>query len=124
VLKSTILSGVAKAKSSLQDLAIPAKLVSRTPTVHVPGVAPVSTEVVTDISIVLSSYREKEIDGDRIKASDLAGIIFPEDGQPVPESNDLVKYGPNFSTIMRILANNKVMAGEDVALSQVQLRLA
>jgi hypothetical protein len=122
VLKETVLAGVATAKKSVQNLAIPAKLVVRTVQDHIPGLPVGHDETIYDIKIVLSAYKEKEIDNDRIKANDLAGLIFPEDGQPVPEANFLVRYGPGFSFEYRIIANNKVMAGDTVALSQVQLR--
>lgn len=122
MLKETVLAGVATAKKAVQNLAIPAKLVARTAVTHTPGQAPTATEAISDIKIVLSGYKEKEIDNDRIKANDLAGLIFPEEGQPIPEANFLVRYGPTFGLEYRVIANNKVMAGDEVALSQVQLR--
>lgn len=118
--RETVLAGVARAKSAIQDLAIPATLVTRGAAVQVPGSTPTYPETTSAIKIVLSGYTAKEIDGERVRASDLAGLIFPETGHPVPQPNDRVVVD---SVSYRIIQNNKVMAGNEVALSQVQLRM-
>jgi hypothetical protein len=121
VLKADVLAGVAAAKVAVQDLATSMQLVRRGEAVHVPGSAPTYPEAVHNVMVVLTSFKTSEVDGDRIRASDQFGIIFPETGKPIPEPNDFVR---NSVVSYRVLHNNKVMAGDTVALSQVHLRLS
>ena len=120
MLKAQILSAVAIVKTAVQDLVFDAKMVVRGASVHVPGSAPSYPETLYDVKVFWSSYKAKEIDNDRILASDMQGLIFPETEKPVPKPNDMIRVG---STNYRIIMNDKVMAGDEVALSQVQLRL-
>jgi hypothetical protein len=120
MLKADVLAGVEAAKVAVQDLAVAAQLVKRGAPIHVPGNAPTYTETTYPIMVVLVSFKTKEIDNDRIRASDRSGLIFPEVGQPVPEPNDLLRGANGME--YRILYNDKVMAGDTVALSQVHLR--
>lgn len=119
MLKQDVLAGVEAAKVAVQDLAVPLQLIKRGVSTHVPGSAPTHTETAYPVMVVLVSFKTKEIDNDRIRASDRSGLIFPEVNQPTPEPNDLIR-GSGIE--YRILYNDKVMAGDTVALSQVHLR--
>lgn len=121
MLKSTVLNAVAVAKRAVQDLAVPAVLVQRGEVSHVPGLAPDYPVVNSAVQVVITEYDSKEIDNDRILASDLQGLIFPETGQPVPKPNDQLRVGV---VTYRIIQNRRVMAGDSLALSQTQLRLS
>jgi hypothetical protein len=120
VLKSTVLGAVESAKQAVGDLAIPANLIRRGEAIFVPGSPPTYPETQYDVKIVITSFQTKEIDEQRIRSSDRKGLIFPESGQPTPQPNDLIEAG---GSLFRIIYNDKVMAGDAVALSQVHLRL-
>lgn len=128
MLKQTVLGAVRTAKFALDDLVIMAKLVTKGEAVHVPGSAPTYPESLKDISIVLVSYKAKEIDGDRIRANDVQGLVFPEDGNPVPNTNDVIRVLPADSGAFtpgdyRVIVNDKTFAGNALAVSICQLRL-
>jgi hypothetical protein len=125
VLKQVVLQAVAAAKLAAQDLAVPCVLIQRTMPVHVPGTTPSSTETEFDVMIVHDQFTSKEIDGDRIRASDHKVIIFPESGQPIPDTNDIIRGDIDKLGVKdyRVIRNDRVMAGNTVALSQIQLRL-
>jgi exosome complex RNA-binding protein Rrp4 len=125
VLKQVVLQAVATAKAAVQDLAIPCQLIQKSMPTHVPGTAPSSTPVTHDVKIIHDKFETKEIDGERVRASDHKVLIFPETGQPVPETNDVITGDIDKSGVKsyRVINNDKVMAGDTVALSQVQLRL-
>ena len=118
MLKSTIIDAVKVAKLAEQDLAIAATCVKRGPAVYVPGSAPTYAETLSDISVVITGYKANEIDGDRIKASDIQGFVFNE--SIMPRVNDLVRFG---GKSYRVISENPVMAGDSIALNQLQLRL-
>lgn len=134
MLKATVLSAVATAKQAVQDLAIPASLVSRTAQAYVPGQPVTEIEVVTPIKMVLVRYKISEIDGERVQATDWQALVFHDDGTPVPKANDVIRVnrfamssiGVGAETTLadyRVIDNARTMAGDVVALSQVQLRL-
>lgn len=114
------MAGVAAAKVAVQDLAIDATLTRQGAAVQIPGQAPEYPQDDYEVKVVLTSYKASEIDGDRILASDVLGLIFPETDVPVPQPNDFLAIG---EISYRIIYNDKIMAGDTVALSQVQLRL-
>lgn len=118
MLKSTIIKAVQTAKTALQDLAVDGTVTTRVVGRHIPGVAPRNTEAVYAVKIVLTRFDSKEIDDDRILSSDLKALVFPFAIIPAP--NDTVEIGTDR---YRIIDNNKVMAGDEVALSQLQLRI-
>jgi hypothetical protein len=113
-----VLQAVATAKAACGDLLIDATLVEREVRTHVPGVAPKHDEIESDCQIALTRFSSKEIDGDRIRASDYDGILFHT--TTVPKENDLVRWTEG---TYRIVNNRRVMAGDTVAVSQVHLRL-
>lgn len=124
-LQSTILAAVAKAKLAIGDLVEPCHLVQRGEAVVTPGSPPTYPEVIYNVGMTPTSYEALEIDGDRIKASDVKGLIFPEKGVPTPDTNDILRQldgAGNVVRSFRIMYNDKVMAGSVVALSQVQMR--
>lgn len=126
MLKAQILAAVKKAKTAVQDLAVPAKHVKRGSPVHVPGSAPTYPETLTDVSIVFTRYSANEVDGERVQASDWRGIVFPETGLTALDTNDIIRLATSVADLItgdyRILGDSKVMAGDTVALHQLHLR--
>lgn len=126
MLKSAVLSAVVAAKQAVQDLAVAVRHVQRGAAVFVPGSAPTYPETVTDVSIVFTKFKLTEVDSDRIQASDWLGLLFPETGAPDVNTNDLIRVAEGQIDIAsgdyRIIGNDKVMAGNAVALHQLHLR--
>lgn len=126
MLKQQILAAVAKAKIAVQDLAIVVDHVARGAAVHVPGSAPTYPETVTDVSIVFTRFEAREVDDDRVQASDWRGLVFPETGLPDFNTNDIIRVASGLQDVVsgdyRIVMDDKVMAGDAVALHQLQLR--
>lgn len=119
MLKDTIVAAVGKAKLALTDLAVPAQLVVRGEVSYIPGVPVSPDETSHSVKVVMTKYAIGEIDGDRIQASDLKGLSFPELNVPTPKIDDRLIVG---SSTYRILYNELVMAGDVPVLSQMQLR--
>jgi len=119
VLKGKVLSAVAKAKAAVQDLAFEGTLVTRGAAVHTPGSEPTYPEVSTPVSIVESKFETKELEDQRILASDRKWLVFPTATGGVPKPNDMIYVG---TRQYRVINNDKVMAGYEVALSQLQIR--
>ena len=126
MLKDKILAAVRQAKAAVQDLAVVVSHIKRGAAVYVPGTAPSHSETSTAVSIVFTRFQTREIDEDRIQASDWRGLVFPESGLPDFNSNDLIRVPVGLQDITagdyRIVINDKVMAGDAVALHQLQLR--
>lgn len=126
MLKSAILAGVAQAKIALQDLAMAVSHVARGAAVHVPGQAPSYPETITAVSMVFTRFEAREIDDDRIQASDWRGLVFPVATLPDFNANDIIRVPVGLRDVRsgdyRIIADDKVMAGDTVALHQLQLR--
>lgn len=121
MLKAAILKAAQSAKSALTDLAVPGQLRVAQEASYAPG-NPVSQDYVTyNVRVVVSGYAVTEIDGDRIQASDVKGILFAEPGMPAPNVGDQVLIG---ASTYRVLHNDRVMAGDEVVISQLHLRLA
>lgn len=127
MLKLTIIHAVATAREALGDLLISATIIKRDPSVHVPGSIPRYAETETSVTIYKSRYVEREIDGDRIRASDFKALVFLVDAnEPLlpgatPEANDLIRdYGGTY----RVIRANHVMAGDTIVLSEIQMRLS
>lgn len=120
MLKAKVLAAVEKARLAVQDLAFEATLISRGTATHVPGSAPTHPETSVTVSLVPTKFETKEIDGERIRSTDLRWLMFPVAGKPVPTPNDLIYVG---TKRYRIIDNDKVMAGSDLALSQLQVRI-
>jgi hypothetical protein len=112
---------VKAAEAAAQDLLVEAFLINRTAAAHVPGQSPTYTETRTSIKICLYSYRDHEIDGDRIRQSDMRAVGFPSSTLQALKPNDLILVGP---TYYRVYANLPVMVGSSVAVHQLQLRVA
>jgi hypothetical protein len=127
VLKDTVLKAVATARRAFGDLLIDAKIVKREILKHIPGTTPRYPETEADVKIYMSRYSQKEIDGDRIKASDFRVIVFPVDSNSlllpneVPTVNDLIRVG---DVQYRTMFSNNVMAGDQVAIAEVHMRLS
>lgn len=121
MLKDQIIAAVAAARSALDDLVRPAKLVVRAQPVHVPGTAPTYPETLYDVDIAIVTYSNREIfkSADRIDVSDRQGIIFRTNSQPIPQVNNLIRQG---STDYRIIKADHVSAGDAVVMTTTQLR--
>lgn len=120
-LKATIFRAVNIAKAAIQDLGVDALLIKRCQDAYIPGSSPTFSELTYPVKMVMTAYDAKEIDGDRIQASDFQAIVLPAaDITQVPEPNDVIRIE---LLDYRVVMNSKVMAGDSVALSQLQLRL-
>lgn len=126
MLKAQILSAVGTAKAAVQDLAIKCQHVARGAAVVTPGAAPTYSETLTPVSIVFTRFDTKDVDNTRVFASDYKGLVFPETGLPPLEPNGIIRVS-NTTDIApgdyRIIDNDKVIAGDMVALHQLQLRM-
>lgn len=121
MLKSTVMSAVAQMKDAIEDLGIDAFVVERTADPYVPGQPQTYTTENRPIKLVLTKYKLKEIDNDRILAGDYQGIVFPEKSGTVLDLkvNDLIYDGQSY---WRVMGEDRVMAGTSVALYVLQLR--
>lgn len=128
MLKATILAAVATAKGAVADLAVVVSHVERGAAVHVPGSAPTYPETLTDVSVVFSKYDSKELEDTTIMASDYKGLVFPESSLPDIKANDFIRVPSGLRDILagdyRVIKNDRVMAGDTVALHQLQLRMS
>jgi lipopolysaccharide assembly outer membrane protein LptD (OstA) len=126
-LKEKVLYGIARALEALDDLKLSVVHVSRGAAIHVPGSVPTYAETLTDVSIVFIRYEAKEIDNDRILASDWKGLVFPATGLPDIKVSDLIRVDTDNGVILagdyRIMYDDKVMVGNTIGLHQLQLRL-
>ena len=119
MLRETVIAAVAKAESALQNLAIPGQLISTSDATHVPGQSPVYPSVTTDISVVVSGFKHTEVDGERVKATDLQCIMFPKTLAQVAKPNDVLNFN---SKNYRVLSTDPVMAGTAVVLVSAHVR--
>lgn len=117
MLKAQILQAVEAARTALQDLLVVGTFTTKGDPVHIPGLAPTYDETEYDLDIAIVGYKAKEIDGDRIKSHDMQGIAFPTTG-PVPRPNDVITTDRKY----RIITNEPAYAGDEVAISILQLR--
>lgn len=123
-LKEVVLSAVAKTKVVLGDLIVTAKLVKRGPATYVPGGTPTYSETVDSIKLAIVAYESQEIDGDRIQASDMQGLVWPEDAfVDVATNDELQATVKGVSNTYRVMRNIPVFAGDTIALHQLHLRL-
>lgn len=121
MLKSIVLSAVEALREAVADLKVPATLTRRTANPYVPGAAPTFTEASHRVEVVYQRYAEREIDHDRIKASDYKAILFRDQTSPPPAVNDLVVIDSNS---FRVINPQHVMVGDAVAVTVAQLRPA
>lgn len=118
-LKALSISAVTKIKEALGDLAIDLTLRKRTKATYVPGSAQTYTNSDTAVKGVITKYRYDEIDGTMIQAQDVLIVLFPGANGAIPQPNDLVLNG---SAEYRIMSNNPMYAGSEIAFSLVQGR--
>lgn len=123
-LKETVLAGVAIAKTRLQNLIVSATLVKQGDATYVPGTDPTYPQTTDKISLVITNFRTEEIDGDRIRATDMQGLVFPEDAFVDVVTNDLLTATVRgVANTYRVMQNIPIMAGDTIALHQLVLRL-
>lgn len=76
--------------------------------------------------MVFTKFDTREVDEDRVQASDWRGLVFPETGLPDFNTNDIIRVASGLQDVVsgdyRIVNDDKVMAGDAVALHQLQLR--
>jgi hypothetical protein len=120
VLKAKILAAVEAARLAVGDLLFETVLVERGAAVHVPGSAPTYPETLTTVSVYEMAFDSKEIDGERVLASDRKWLVFPVSSGNVPKPNDIFRSG---AKEYRVVDNDKTMAGDVVALSTCQVRV-
>lgn len=127
-LKATVLSAVQSAEEAVDDLKIAAKYVKRSAAVHVPGSVPTYSETLTDVFVVMTRFESREVDGDRVMASDWKGLVFYKPSLPVFQLNDLIRFTTDFGDVKagdyRIVYNDQVTVGGRTALHQLHLRLS
>jgi len=124
MLKHTVLSAVARTKVILQDLIVVATLVKRGSATYVPGGTPTYDETSDSIRLAVLGFESQEIDGDRIQASDMQGLVWPEDAFVDVSPNDLLQATvKGKSNTFRVITNKPVMVGDTIALHQLHLRL-
>lgn len=126
-LKATVLDAVQTAEVAVDDLKIAAKHVRRSAAVYVPGSVPTYPETLTDVYLVMTRFESKEVDGDRVMASDWKGLVFYKPTLPDFQVGDLIRFAMDTDLVKagdyRITYDDKVMAGGAVALHQLYLRL-
>ena len=117
MLKSQVLQAVKAAKSAVQDLAVDALLVRGVARAFVPGQPAAYDETTSPLKLIVTRFDNKEIDGERIMASDLKAIVF---GEVQTYANDYVTMA---SKSYRFVASRPSMVGSEVAASELQLRI-
>jgi len=116
-LQATVLRAVQTAIQAIDDLAVSASHISRTPTIYSPGGATVYDVKTYSVKAVITSYDQKEILVDRELASDAKILVFHE--QVIPKLNDtLTVNGKQY----RIMRSQPTYAGSEIAFSTVQAR--
>lgn len=127
-LKSTILAAIKTVVPALQDLAIVVSYIDRSAPVYVPGSQPTYPVNSLNLSIVIVKFTTKEVDGDRIQASDWLGVVIPDTSAINPpkfNANDLIRVPSGLKLAAgdyRIVDDNKVLVGDTTVLHQLQLR--
>jgi len=123
-LKETVLKAVARTKVALGDLIVTATLIKRGPATYVPGGTPTYSETTDSIKLAIVGFESQEIDGDRIQASDMQGLVWPEDAfVDVATNDELQATVKGVSNKYRVMRNIPVFAGDVIALHQLHLRL-
>lgn len=125
-LKGIVLGAVKAAEQALDDLKVVAQHVRRGAPDYVPGLPVTYPETLTTVSVVFTRFKTKEIDNDRVMASDWRGLVFYAEGLPDFRTNDLIRVtatGDIQGGDYRIIDDDKVTVGDRVALHQLQLRL-
>lgn len=120
MLNADILSAVQQSAKVLRDggLTATAQLLIRdNPTTYTPGQSITQTETSHTVDAVITSYAEKEIDGDRIQATDLKAILVAP--AVTPNVNDILVVN---GVRRRIVRPNLIMVGDTVAAAELQLR--
>lgn len=127
-LKASILDAVQAAEEAVDDLKIAAQYVKRGAAVYVPGFAPTYPETLTDVYVIMVRFESREVDGDRIMASDWKGIVFYKPTLPEFQLNDMIRFADDHGDVKagdyRITYNDQVTVGGRTALHQLHLRLS
>lgn len=117
MLKADVLSAVIAAREAIQDLVTEVSVTTRTVNPHMPGQPTTYTEVVKTMKLAVVEYTDREIDGERVRATDMKGILFPMDG--FVSVNDTIAFN---GQSLRVLNNKPTMVGEAVAVNTLQMR--
>lgn len=120
MLSDDVLAAVQSSAALLKanGLTATATLLSRTnPSVYTPGQAVTQTETSHSVDAVVTSYDEKEIDGDRVQATDVKVILV---APPVtPKVNDVMVVD---GVRRRVVMPKLIMIGSQLAAAELQLR--
>ena len=120
MLSDDVLAAVQSSAALLKahGLTATATLLSRTnPSVYTPGQTVTQTETSHSVDAVVTSYDEKEIDGDRVQATDVKVILV---APPVtPKVNDVMVVD---GVRRRVVMPKLIMIGSQLAAAELQLR--
>jgi hypothetical protein len=119
-LKNITLKAVEQLKVALGDLAIDLIVRKREADEYVPGTPQGYTTTDHNCKGVITKYRYDEIDGTLIQAQDVLIILFPI-SSAIPKQNDIVVNG---TQLYRVMNNNPMYAGSEIAFNLVQGRPA
>lgn len=107
---------------------IQCEYVQRVPAAYVPGQSPTFVTTVISIGLIPTRYEDKEIDGDRIRATDWRGLVIASDLVTDFKVNDVIRVGVKIPAIdmlagdYRINYDDKVSVGGKTILHQLNLR--
>lgn len=118
-LQAQVISAVSKVKSALGDLAVDMTLRTRVQNTYVPGSSISYTDSDVAVKGVITKFRDDEVDGTMIEKKDVLLIMFPPTNKAIPKPNDVVIHGINS---YRVVSNNPMYAGSEIAFNLVQLR--
>jgi hypothetical protein len=118
-LSAITISAVNQLKAALGDLAIDMTLRTRVQNAYVPGASITYTPTDVTVKGVITKFRASEVDGTLIQQTDLLVIVFPPVGGAIPKPNDVLINGANE---YRIIANNPMYAGSEIAFNLLQVR--
>lgn len=118
-LRGLTVKAVERLKTALGDLAIDMTLKTRTKNAYVPGASITYAESEVPVKGVITKYRADEVDGTMIKKEDYLVIVFPPTNKAIPQPNDVLENG---STELRIVSNNPMFIGSEIAFNLVQAR--
>jgi hypothetical protein len=119
VLKAAAVNAVENARKTFirGGLLVSVPVIHRVADTHVPGQPQTFTETSDKMSLCITAYEEKEIDGTSIKATDLRALLFPQDGV-IAVTDYIIFRGTKY----RILRDRPTFAGDTILVNTLQLR--
>ena len=119
MLKDDVVRAVDDARAILQreGILVEVPVTKRVKQVHARGTPQGYDDTIVNMVMAITAFDEKEIDGDRVFASDLKGVLFPIDGDV--GVNDLVEF---VGKLYRIERNAPTLIGTAVLINTLTLR--